>query len=430
MPLTFRCQCGQMLGVADTKAGKAVACPHCRATVLVPEATHSGAGQTATAVLVAPPRTQTATAQQPAASDDDDGQAYGLRDDGPVGPQHSMAGALRMYRVDGDAITGLAYGADHVTALVAAEDDLFFLSMETRRSALAEGMHRETIYCLALSPDCKRALSGDAEGKLMLWDVATRRPLRWLDGHRDEVTTLDFSPDGNHTASGGVGGVVRLWSCTTGEMLGLHDAQLNQCVSCVRFSPDGRLLLAFGDQGRVRLWSVSDLQTLGQYKVGCEHLQTAAFSHDGCMIIGSNSKRFQVCRWDLTSGERVPTFKGFMKRHPHTCRTWTAADGHSLLVLTSESDRGARRQLEMPTALLTPVPIAVLGSLRGEFQANDHAALSSKKNFIMERWDIAHENSVSFVQLGRVPPTALACSANGQRILLGFDGGIVRLFGL
>ena len=43
---------------------------------------------------------------------------------------------------------------------------------------------------LACAPDGKTAVSGDADGKLILWDLTTAQPLRTWTGHPKAITAL------------------------------------------------------------------------------------------------------------------------------------------------------------------------------------------------------------------------------------------------
>jgi WD40 repeat protein len=71
--------------------------------------------------------------------------------------------------------------------------------------------HRETVRCLALTPDGSTLVSGGDDWSVRLWDVATgwnRGSLSWRIG---AVTALAIAPDGMTAAAGSDRGTIMLW---------------------------------------------------------------------------------------------------------------------------------------------------------------------------------------------------------------------------
>lgn len=366
-------------------------------------------------------------------AEEDESTAYRLGADTGIGLDLTTVGPRSEVRVDADAIECLAYGANHKTHLAAADDEVFCLDFDRRISTPLARMHSGEIGRLAISADCRLALSGDADGGLLLWDLVRYEPLRWLDGHRSAVTAVAFSTDGMHAASGSDGGAVWLWNIATGERLPLPQGQLESRINCVAFSPDGRLLVAIANNGKSRLWSVADRAIAGKLEAGSAALHTVAFTQSGQSIVAGSSKRFKVCKWDVPGGTRQPAYMGFSNKQPRIRRTWVTSQANCLLALSHRFKPPPRYE---PVPIATPLPLAWsvgIFLIRTAVQAHRSLAdelKSSKPIFYLELWDAVSERGLSAISLGPTPPSAVACSPDGHRVLAGFDDAIVVLFGL
>jgi WD40 repeat protein/serine/threonine protein kinase len=113
----------------------------------------------------------------------------------------------------------------------------------------------------AFSPD-GTILSGIADDRVLLWDVATGRALSPLLGHQGGIAEVTFSPDGKTLVSSGQG-EVKLWSTLAGqELLSLEVP--TGVTGSIAFSPDGRMLAVSSNpagkmNGEVILWVVPDI---------------------------------------------------------------------------------------------------------------------------------------------------------------------------
>jgi WD40 repeat protein len=71
---------------------------------------------------------------------------------------------------------------------------------------------KQSILCIAFSPDGTVLATGDRGGALTLWDVAKRALLADVPSeHEDEVWSVAFAPDGKTLASAGKDGKIVLW---------------------------------------------------------------------------------------------------------------------------------------------------------------------------------------------------------------------------
>jgi WD40 repeat protein len=200
--------------------------------------------------------------------------------------------------------------------------------------------HRNTITCLAFSPDGKTLASGSKDGNVILWEVATGKARVTLPGHKDMATAVAFSPNGKALASASHDSAINLWDADTGQRLSTLRGH-HRDVRGLTFSPDGKLLASVGVDKDVRLWdwaagTLSRVLTGHGAEVNC-----VRFSPDG--------KTLATGGWD------------------RTIRLWALATGKCQRVLGGHT--GFVRDLA--------------------FAENAKALLSSGKDGVIRTWDVA-----------------------------------------
>src|SRR5437868_642350 len=71
--------------------------------------------------------------------------------------------------------------------------------------------HKNTITCLAYSPDGKTLASGAKDGNVILWDIASGKARATLPDHKDMVVAVAWTPDSKTLASSSHDGDIWLW---------------------------------------------------------------------------------------------------------------------------------------------------------------------------------------------------------------------------
>jgi WD40 repeat protein len=103
--------------------------------------------------------------------------------------------------------------------------------------AILQGFEKG-VDAVAISPDGRLLVSGDASGAIRVWQTDKRKEMSSFAGHGDAVWSLAFSPDGSTLASGSRDHTAKLWDVATRSerctLTGHTD-----WVRAVAFSPDG-----------------------------------------------------------------------------------------------------------------------------------------------------------------------------------------------
>ncbi|HXG13449.1 MAG TPA: protein kinase [Gemmataceae bacterium] len=190
-----------------------------------------------------------------------------------------------------------ALAADGSRALTRTGRTLRLWDVETGKVVKSFESPNQTDFCLALSPDGKRALDG-----ITLWDLTTFQVVRQLEGHTAQVSRVAFSPDGRFalTASA-LDGTLRLWEVETGVEL---QVMRGHTPSSIAFSPDGRFALSGGPDRTIRLWELASGRERHRFEGHTGDILCVAFSPDGQHILsGSDDQTARL--WAIPPSART-----------------------------------------------------------------------------------------------------------------------------
>jgi eukaryotic-like serine/threonine-protein kinase len=112
--------------------------------------------------------------------------------------------------------------------------------------------HAHSVYAVAWSPDWKRIASGDAAGKVQVWDTTTERKSVFTYNHTARVSAIIWSHGGKRLASASSDKTVQVWDITANSKLFTfkHEGP----VHTVAWSPDGKYIASGGDDKIVHVW--------------------------------------------------------------------------------------------------------------------------------------------------------------------------------
>ena len=174
--------------------------------------------------------------------------------------------------------------------------------------------HKDSIMCLACSPDGKRALTGglDSDRTVRLWDLETGEELRQMVGHGERIMGVAFSPDGRLAASAAWDATVRLWDLQTGKEVRRFPDPASRDetgkggrpfvghkghVYGVAFSPDGKYLVSGDESGELLLWDAATGKHLFSFEGHTGYVSDVAFLRQGRHLVscgGDNALRVRL----------------------------------------------------------------------------------------------------------------------------------------
>jgi WD40 repeat protein len=229
-----------------------------------------------------------------------------------------------------------------------------------------------------VSADGRRMLLKLADGRAGVADVATGAKLWSSDAKGAEGSAARLSPDGTKVAVRTVD-ELSLYDTRGGKRLWSFARPNRRYAGPVAFSPDGRLLME-GESGVVLARAVEDGRVLRQLNGAIETLGVAEVTGDGRHLLAQAGPGIDV--FDLGSGK--------------------------LLRRTSPTEPDQMEATPAGVAILRPDP-------NGQALRFDRAA---------DGFEIGH------LTLGKLFGTAsaVAVSADGSRLLIGTDRGVVLVF--
>lgn len=146
---------------------------------------------------------------------------------------------------------------------------------------------------IRLSPDATRALTGEADGTVRLWELGTGQCLLTLSGHSGPVRSVDLS--GMLAVSAGQDDTVRLWDLTDGRCLRVIRAKAG--AAC--FGLGGRVAIFSDWYGRSHVWDIREDRIRGTL-TSSGGLRSPHVSPDGrWALIGEPGSRPTITVWDV-----------------------------------------------------------------------------------------------------------------------------------
>ncbi|MBM4134072.1 MAG: hypothetical protein FJ245_09920 [Nitrospira sp.] len=169
----------------------------------------------------------------------------------------------------------------------------------------------QTVTALTVSPDGKRWVAGDRQGRLIPVESATKVTNK-LVNQKSEITALAYSPDGKWVASGSQDSSfpLGLMDTTSGGVVRVK-AKFDP-ISALAFSPDGKDLAVGTSSGELLVWNflASAAPTQLASPAGNRYIITGlAFSPDN-RLLAYGSRNGQVVVYDRAAKQVLAQYEG------------------------------------------------------------------------------------------------------------------------
>jgi WD40 repeat protein len=166
---------------------------------------------------------------------------------------------------------------------------------------------------MAVCPDETMVISGNANGRLRLWNVKGSSMVGdpW-EGHSDAVRCLDWSPNTREIASGSYDTIQR-WNPNTGRQIAPPIETGHGRVYGVKYSPRGDKFASCGYDGAIRVWS-KDGQLLIEIEGHYYSVHSLCWSKDGAYIF-SGSGDMTIRKWRSIDGKELVVLRGLIQSY-------------------------------------------------------------------------------------------------------------------
>ncbi len=162
------------------------------------------------------------------------------------------------------------------------------------------------IWAVTFAGETNRFAASSHDWKVALWDANTKAgPLHVFEGHESAAQAVAYAPKGRLLASGSADRTVKLWNLETLDLERTYRGH-KDFVTALAFSPDGKMLAAASLDGSIKLWSTSSnrlFRTLTGHK---GRITGLAFSPSG-EALASAGDDGTVRLWDFKRGRTART---------------------------------------------------------------------------------------------------------------------------
>lgn len=149
---------------------------------------------------------------------------------------------IRAINFPGDDMGNVVVSPNGAMAAVTdADGELVILDVANVRMINTLDTEDRFFWQLEWSPDQRYVAAARDDGTIVIWDIIASEVVKELSEHTKFILDLAWSPDGLHLVSASTDGTVLLWDALTWKVI--DSSQASGHVAGVEWSPDGSLLM-------------------------------------------------------------------------------------------------------------------------------------------------------------------------------------------
>jgi WD40 repeat protein len=145
------------------------------------------------------------------------------------------------------------------------------------------GHHYDKLFCLAITVDSERLLSGGQWGLVHLWSLSSGEQLSLVQAHSSSISCLAVTRDGSSFVSGSKDHSLKLWRFDALQQPVLHFIGHTDPVSACALSPGGSRLYSASRES-IRLWDTTTGLQLAIMMPG-EDSNPSKFALSGSLLV-------------------------------------------------------------------------------------------------------------------------------------------------
>ncbi len=338
----------------------------------------------------------------------------------------SLAEGRLIARLEGTRGSGgrLALSRDGRTLVSASLDNLAICDLAAMRVKATLPLPQRA-GSVALTPDGRRAITGDFSNKLHLWDLAVETA-EWPERSLDPVTSLAWVPGEDLLLSAAKNRTLTVWDVRSGRALRTLTGHTGS-VQTVAALPDGRRAISGSFDNTLRIWDLEtgeNLRTLTGHKGGILEL---ALIGDGSSVISADLWG-EIKIFSLDEGREIRSFQ-----QPSGYLTTLAATTDGCLAVVGIRDEGNDEPV-----ILDLATGRVLGDLRGHegpvvkalIVAEGHRIVTGSDDATIRIWDLASRRELRRLEGHADLVGSLAATPDGRFLASGSADSTVRVWAL
>ncbi len=154
-----------------------------------------------------------------------------------------------------NAIYGMAFTSDSKDLVLLVHKSIQLINFSTGKIRQTSMMHNGIGVIMAPSSvNPNHVATGTRENSVYLWQLSTQKAL-WKADIGSKITSLSFSPDGTLLVVGDADGELMVWDVAKGRRVFRQRAH-NTAILSIAFTPDGQFMFSGSQDGKILQWGL------------------------------------------------------------------------------------------------------------------------------------------------------------------------------